>query len=123
MLVIDSNAVRSLMIEQQVTATDLANRVDGLSKVTVANLARRDTRSTTATIGRLAQALGVKPETFLKQADEKSRVHRELEQLVAMRAEFADRYPTDKARLETLDEMIQESRAELEGGNHDVHCS
>ena len=48
---------------------------------------------------------------------------RELEQLEALREEFADRYPDDSARLDALDAMIRDARAELEGGNHDVHCS
>lgn len=43
---------------------------------------------------------------------------RELQQLKALRAEFADRYPDDSARLAVLDEMIQD--AENTGGNHDA---
>lgn len=75
----------------------------------------RGNRITFKTASKLTKAFGDDVVTVVNPK------RRELEQLVAMRAEFADRYPTDKARLETLDEMIQESRAELEGGNHDVH--
>lgn len=44
----------------------------------------------------------------------------QLQQLEALREEFADRYPDDAARLAVLDEMIEDARAGLEGGNHDV---
>lgn len=42
----------------------------------------------------------------------------ELAQLEALREEFAARYPDDDARLAVLDEMIDQTRAELEGGGN-----
>ena len=41
----------------------------------------------------------------------------QLQQLEALREEFADRYPHDAARLDVLDAMIRDARAEIEGGN------
>lgn len=114
-IVPNPTALTKAVLERGLTAIEAASAA-GIDYATFKS-ACRGGRITLKTASKLSKAFGDDVVTLVNPK------RRELEQLVAMRAEFADRYPTDKARLETLDEMIQESRAELEGGNHDVHCS
>lgn len=116
--IVRSNPVALLeaVLSRSLSITNAA-KTAGVDRVTLDEAIRSSRPLTVKTASKLTKAFGDDVVTLVNPK------RHELEQLVAMRAEFADRYPTDKARLETLDEMIQESRAELEGGNHDVHCS
>ena len=118
MTVIDSSVVRNLLINRKMTVRDLAKRADGLAESTLANITRRDVRATYPVIGRLAEALGVKPEVFLKNSEPEQTFRfnreREIEDLTAMREELSEKYPHDKKRLQTLDALIDANRAALD---------
>lgn len=108
-------ALLASLMARGMTVTEGA-KVANLDRVTLDTAIRAARPLTVKTAAKLKAAFGDDVVTLV---DPK---RRELEQLEALRAEFADRYPTDKARLETLDEMIEDARAEqLEGVNHDVH--
>lgn len=106
----NSQQLTQTLIEQGLTIRAAAKLVK-TGRQKMSKLVRADFPISIKLAGKLTRIFGV---NAVKLVDPK---RRELEQLIAMRAEFADRYPTDKARLETLDEMIRDARAEIEGVN------
>ena len=108
-------AILAALMARGLTVTNAA-KLCGLDRVTLDAAIKTAKPVTVKTASKLVAAFGNDAVTMSTPAQI------QLQQLVEMRAEFADRYPDDSARLAVLDAMIRDARAELEGGgNSDVH--
>lgn len=106
-------ALLAALLSRGLTISEAAKVAD-VDRLTLDTAIRSARPVTVKTAGKLATAFGDDVVTLVNPK------RRELEQLEALREEFAARYPDDAARLAVLDEMIEDARAGLEGGNHDV---
>lgn len=109
-IVSNPTALKKAVLKRGLTVTEAVKAAD--VDYQTFRSACRGNRITFKTASKLTKAFGDDVVTLVNPK------RREFEQLVAMRAEFADRYPDDSARLAVLDEMIQD--AENTGGNHDA---
>lgn len=107
-------ALLTALMARGLTVTEGA-KTAGLDRVTFDTAIKAARPVTVKTAGKLAAAFGDNVVTMSTPAQF------ELAQLEALREEFAARYPEDTRRLDLLDEMIADTRAEIEGGNSDVH--
>ncbi len=107
-------ALVAALISRGLTVTEGA-KAAGLDRVTFDAAIKTAKPVTVKTASKLVAAFGNDAVTMSTPAQF------ELAQLEALREEFAARYPDDTRRLDALDAMIRDARAELEGGNSDVH--
>ena len=114
--IIRSNPVAlvAALMARGLTVTEGA-KTAGLDRVTFDAAIKTAKPVTVKTASKLVAAFGDDAVTMLTPAQ------LELQQLEALREEFAARYPEGTRRLDLLDEMIADARAEIEGGNSDVH--
>lgn len=65
MFELDSKAIRSFMLEKQMTLRDMAKAAN-ITETTAARLSRNGARANARTTGKLAKALNCAPEQLLK---------------------------------------------------------
>lgn len=106
----NSKQLTQFLIEQGLTIRAAA-KLAKISRQKMSKLVRADTPISIKLAGKLVKVFGVNAVTIINWN------RRELNQLEALRAEFSKRYPEDTRRLAVLDAMIDQCRAELEGGN------
>ena len=107
-------ALLAALMARGLTVTEGA-KVAEIDRATLDTAIRTARPLTVKTASKLKAAFGDNVVTMLTPAQ------LELNQLLNLRAEFQQRYPEDTRRLDLLDEMIADARAEIEGGNSDVH--
>ena len=66
MLQIDSEKIRNLMIERKLTVTEIAQK-SNLQATTISCISRYDKKVTPKTVGKLADGLGIDPNSLIKQ--------------------------------------------------------
>ncbi|MBR0060059.1 MAG: hypothetical protein IJP68_01120 [Selenomonadaceae bacterium] len=103
-------AIVAALMARGLTVTEGA-KTAGLDRVTFDAAIKTAKPVTVKTASKLVAAFGDDAVTKSTPAQ------LQLQQLEALREEFADRYPHDAARLDVLDAMIRDARAEIEGGN------
>lgn len=103
-------ALLSALMARGLSVTEGA-KTAGLDRVTFDAAIKTAKPVTVKTASKLVAAFGNDAVTMSTPAQ------LQLQQLVEMRAEFADAHPDDAARLAVLDAMIRDARAEIEGGN------
>lgn len=103
-------AILASLMARGLTVTEGA-KTAGLDRVTFDAAIKTAKPVTVKTASKLKAAFGDDAVTMSTPAQ------LELQQLEALRAEFAARYPDDTRRLAVLDELIRDARAEIEGVN------
>lgn len=105
-IVSNPTALKKAVLKRGLTVTEAVKAAD--VDYQTFRSACRGNRITFKTASKLTKAFG---DDVVAVVNPKQR---ELDQLVAMRAEFADKYPGDTRRLAVLDDMIQDVRADFE---------